>query len=216
MKNFLNEPPYIPSWAMNYNETVFYTYYSSSMASIFKPGDLLCARKSALKDVKVGDVVIVERNNGEETEYIVHRVVAIEQAGLITKGDNNLNIDAQIVTKDNFVGLVTSFSRKNRVYSVKNGMIGLFYARLIQTRNFVCLLIRQLGWRTYRFVRQSGLVAYVWHPTISRVRVMTNEGPLIKYRCYGRTVASWYPRSGQFTAIKPFDLIISDPKDIQQ
>lgn len=184
------------------------------MAPLFKPGDLLCARKSILGNTRLGDIVIIDWGSDKNhNEYIVHRVVSAKQEHLITQGDNNLKPDPQVITLDNLVGLVTSFERQNHVYLVKGGTIGLFYARLIHARNYIWLLVKRLGWRIYRFIRQSGWVARVWRPAIRQIRVMTDHGPLIKY-CYdNRTVAHWWPETKKFEVLKPFDLVISNPEE---
>jgi signal peptidase I len=214
MKNSLAEVSFIPSWAKDYKETIFFICNGASMAPLFKPGDLLCCRKEKFENVCLGDIIIVAwKNDKKHTEYIVHRSVSIKPDYLTTQGDNNLEPDVQVVTKKNFVGLVTSFSRQNRVCSVNGGYIGLIYAHLFHARNYIWLFVRRLGWRIYRLTRQSGLVARAWHPTISQIRVMTDQGFLIKY-CHGNhTVARWWPETKKFDVVKPFDLVIPHPEE---
>lgn len=214
MNNSLTEPPFIPSWARKYKEKKFFIYNGPSMAPLFKPGDLLCVQKSVLGNIRLGDIVIINwESDKNNIQYVVHRVISLKQEHLITQGDNNLKPDPQAVTSENLVGLVTSFGRQNHVYSVKGGTIGLFYARLIHARNFIWLLIKRLGWRIYRLIRQSGLIAKMWRPVISQIRVMTANGSLIKY-CYGKhTVARWWPETKNFVVAKPFDLVIPHPKE---
>jgi hypothetical protein len=132
---------------------------------------------------------------------------------LITRGDNNFKPDSQVVTIDNLVGLVTAFGRHNRVYPVRGGYAGLFYARLVYVRNYLWLGVKRLGGHIYCLIRQSGIIAKVWHPVISQIRVVTEQGPLIKY-CHGnRAVAHWWPEIKKFTVVKPFDLVIPRPEE---
>jgi hypothetical protein len=174
---------------------------------------MLCACKTVLEKTHLGDVVIVFREgNTNHFDHIVHRVVSVNQDYLITQGDNNLKPDAQIVTIDNLVGLVTSFSRHNHVYPVMGGTLGLFYARLIYARNHSWLLIKRLGWRIYRHIRQNGLIARVWRPSISQIRLVTNNGYLVKYCHDNRTVARWWSETKAFEVVKPFDLVIPRPE----
>jgi len=214
MNNSLTEPPFIPSWVRKYKEKLFYIYNGPSMAPLFKPGDLLCARKSALGNIRLGDIVIIDWGSDKNyIGYVVHRVISVKREYLITQGDNNLKPDPLKVTNDNLVGLVTSFGRQGHLYLVKGGTIGLFYARLIHARNYSWLLIKRMGWRIYRLIRQSGWVARIWHPTISQLRVKTDHGSLIKY-CHGnRTVARWWPEAKKFDVVKPFDLVIPNPDE---
>jgi hypothetical protein len=91
--------------------------------------------------------------------------------------------------------------------------MGLFYARLIHARNHLWLFIKRLGWRIYGFIRLSGLVARVWRPAITQLRLMTDKGPLIKY-CHGnRTIAHWWIEKRYFNVLKPFDLVIPNPEE---
>jgi signal peptidase I len=214
MNNSLTEPPFVPAWARNYKEAIFFIYNGPSMGPLFRPGDLLCAQRSVLGNIRLGDILIIDWGSDKNhIEYVVHRVVSVKQKYLITQGDNNLKRDVQIVTIDNLVGLVTIFGRQNHVYSAKGGTMGLFYARLVYTRNFIWLLIKRMGWRIYRLIRQSGCVARIWHPAISQLRVKTDNSLLIKYLYGNRTVARWWPEKKHFDVLKPFDLVIPYPED---
>jgi signal peptidase I len=213
MNNSLIEPPFIPTWAQNYKETIFFIYNGPSMMPLFRPGDLLCAQKPAFENIQLGDIVIVDWRNDNNVQYVVHRIISVYQNYLITQGDNNLKSDTQLVTRENLIGRVNSFGRQNQVYSVKGGMMGLFYARLIRVRNHFWLFVKRLGWQIYRFIRQSGWAARIWHPAIIRLRVKTDNGYLVKYCHDNRTVARWWLETKKFDADKPFDLVISNPEE---
>lgn len=214
MNDSLIEPPFIPLWAREYKDNIFFIYNGPSMGPLFKPGDLLCARKPDFMNIRLGDIGIIDwGRDGSQIEYVVHRVVLVKQGYLITQGDNNLKPDAQVVTKDNLVGQVTFFNRQNHVYSVIGGTTGLFYARLILARNRLWLFFKRLGWRSYRLLRQSGWGKRIWRPDIRQIRVMTDQGPLIKY-CHGnRTIARWWLETKKFDIVKPFDLVIPHPEE---
>jgi hypothetical protein len=184
------------------------------MAPLFKPGDLLCAQRFVLENICLGDVLIIDWGGDKNhAQYVVHRVVSVKKNYLITQGDNNFKPDVQVVTTDNLVGLVSSFGRYNQVYSVRGGCAGLFYACLIHARNYSWLIVKRLGWRIYRFIRQSRLITSVWRPVIRQIRVMTDTGPLIKYCMGNRTVARWWPEINKFDVVKPFDLVILNPEE---
>jgi hypothetical protein len=80
--------------------------------------------------------------------------------------------------------------------------------------------VRQVMWRfvqapvrgPYRSFRESGLIRHLWRPSIVRVRVMTENGPLLKYICGDRTVAWYWPEYERFTCRKPYDLVIPHRK----
>ena len=184
------------------------------MAPLFKPGDLLCVQKCALGNVRLGDIVIIDWGSDKKyIKHVVHRVVSAQKDYLITQGDNNIKPDRQVATNDILVGLVTSFGRQSHVYSVKGGIIGLLYAHLIHARNYIWMFIKRLSWRIYRLTRQSGLVAKVWRPVISQIRLKNDCGSLIKFCYCNRTVARWWLETNKFDVVKPFDLVIPNPEE---
>ena len=65
-----------------------------------------------------------------------------------------------------------------------------------------------MGRRSYGWLRNSGMIAHVWHPLIVRVQLMTENGPLIKYVCRNRTVAFHWIDDGRFKCVKPYDLLL--------
>ncbi len=216
MSNSLTESPFIPTWAKDNKDNLFFIYNGPSMAPLFKPGDMLCAHKLVLESIHLGDIVIINWESDENrAEFIVHRVISKKQKHLITQGDNNLKPDLKIVTIENLMGKVISFCRQNHVSSVTGGALGLFYARFIHALNNIWLFIKRVCWRRYDWMRKSRLVARVWRPAISQICLITDSGPLIKY-CYGnRTVACWWLESKKFDVIKPFDLVIPSPEELR-
>jgi len=184
------------------------------MAPLFKPGDLLCVSTVLWVAIQPGDIIIIRLESSINSfRYIVHRVISSNYEFLITRGDNNLITDAQKVTKDNVIGLVTSYGRQGHEYIVRGGNPGIFYSCLIYARNYSWMLIKRLSWRVYGWVRRSRLITGIWRPSITHIRVLTDEGPLIKY-CFGtRTVARWWPQQTRFIVVKPFDLVIPNPNE---
>jgi hypothetical protein len=212
MINSLIEAPFIPVWARAIRG-FFFIYNGASMAPLFRPGDLLCARRPVWKRIRPGDVVIIALgNNPNHFDHVVHRVVSVKQKFLITQGDNNLKPDMETVTNDNIIGLVIAFGRQGHIHPVRGGILGLTFAGLIHSRNIIWFLIKRIGWRVYRPIQQSGLVARVWRPDIYQIRVMTDKGPLVKYRYRTKTVARWWPQLKHFDVVKPFDLVIPKPE----
>ncbi len=113
MNDSLSEMPFTPALIREENDSIIFIYNGFSMSPLFKAGDVLRAYKSVLKNIRLGDIVIVYRgvSNTAHFDHIVHRVVSLGNGYLITQGDNNLKPDEQIVTNDNLVRLVTSFRR---------------------------------------------------------------------------------------------------------
>lgn len=82
---------------------------SDSMSPTFKAGDLAFINHRAdYNDAKVGDVVCrwVRNPRNNTKEAMVHRVIAITENGIVTKGDNNENEDGAFTSED-WVGKVS-------------------------------------------------------------------------------------------------------------
>lgn len=197
-------------------EDTFY-YRGRSMAGTFCPGDSLIVAPALLDSLRPGDVVVVQGPNQQanNTDRLVHRVITATPGGLITRGDNNPCPDATPVTAVNLLGQVTHVQRNGKVYRVRGGRIGLLRARLLRvwrrTWRRAWRLIVQIGRWPYRRLRQSGLAARLWKPSITQISLMTKDGPVIKY-VFGRwTVARWWPQNNRFECRKPFDLFLHRP-----
>lgn len=72
--------------------------------------DMVIIRKATIDEVEIGDVIVFQGVNGSGNPILViHRVVDIQDEGIITKGDNNSSIDQpsyqDYVSNDNFQGI---------------------------------------------------------------------------------------------------------------
>ncbi|WP_350350342.1 signal peptidase I [Microbacterium sp. A8/3-1] len=77
-----------------------YTILTSSMSPAYPPGTLVVVRPAAVDELKVGDVVTVQLESGEET-VVTHRISAISYAldgdvEFETKGDANTAPDREL------------------------------------------------------------------------------------------------------------------------
>jgi len=206
----------VPAWAEVGRGDIFFIYNGASMRPLFKPGDLLCARRIPWEDIKVGDVVIFSssvRTNSDR--YIVHRVISVKHDGLFTQGDNNFVPDGEIVSKDRLVGQVVYFNRRRRVNKVNRGTVGIYYFYFVYIRNYIWAFLKRKGKGLYIRIHKSGWVNDIWKPKITKIHVMTDSGKLIKYCFYNFTVARWWPEKRQFDVVKPFDLVIPCPQEVQ-
>ena len=64
-----------------------------SMLPTLEGGDLVVIQSVPISDVHVGDIIVYNGLCSTYGESVVHRVVNITSAGLITKGDNNPQTD---------------------------------------------------------------------------------------------------------------------------
>jgi hypothetical protein len=148
--------------------------------------------------------------DGEEIP-IIHRVVAIRPAGLCTQGDNNAQVDAELVTADRLLGRVTYVERGGRRRLVRGGRAGQLWVVYLHARRCAYKMAACLGRGLYRRLRASGLMRQVWRPRITQVRLVNNHGAQVKYVCGRRTVARWWPHQNRFECQKPYDLVIPRP-----
>ncbi|MDA4124612.1 MAG: signal peptidase I [Thaumarchaeota archaeon] len=74
---------------------------STSMLPTLEPGDLVVVQHVSISDVRVGDIIIYDPPCSATGYTVIHRVVQIQNTGLITKGDNNPGTDQ-------FLGIATS------------------------------------------------------------------------------------------------------------
>jgi hypothetical protein len=186
------------------------------MSGTFRPGDYLVIAPMSPERVKAGDVILFDGMDADgNPDVIVHRVVAVLPDGLATRGDNNAWTDEVLVTGDNLLGLVTHVERGGERRRVRGGRSGLFRVRVLRALRLAGQwnrhMITAIGRRPYRWLRRSGLVPWLWRPSITRVYLAVDDEPVVKYVCDGRTVARWWPETGRFHCRRPYDLIISRP-----
>jgi signal peptidase I, archaeal type len=79
-----------------------YFIASGSMEPEYKVNMAVIIKNADFETAKVGDVIAFK---GFEDKTIFHRIIAIEEGGFITKGDNNECVDSAYVTKEKFIGI---------------------------------------------------------------------------------------------------------------
>lgn len=184
-------------------------YRGSSMKGTFKPGDKLIIEKVSFKQIKKGDIIIFRRTQEDQSDFIVHRVVGITPNGLVTRGDNCLANDRELVIDENIVGRVIKFDHQGNVGQTRNGRAGAFRAALLQKRMQLIKLVKFFLRKPYLAIKKSGLIAIIWHPEIDVLRFDTPDGPLVKYVHEEKTVAiCWTDKNRQWQK-RPYDFIIN-------
>lgn len=188
-------------------------YRGRSMAGSFRPGDCLTLEPGSLTDIRSGDVVVYRGLDHKGTEdKLVQRVMAAVPGGLVVRGENNPYTDTTPVTTDNLLGRVMHVERDGKTHRVRGGRLGLLRARVLRARRRVgrreWRLVVRVGRKPYRWLRESGLVPRLWRPSVLRVCLVTENGPLVKYVCSGRTVARWWPAEGRFECQKLYGLVL--------
>ena len=77
---------------------------TGSMEPVLHVGDMIGIKEAGINDVVVGDIIQYKRKG----YTVIHRIVEIQQVDgqflIITKGDNNQDVDLEPVTKEQLVG----------------------------------------------------------------------------------------------------------------
>jgi len=193
-----------------------FAYHGRSMRPTFRDGHLLYVRPTA-DGLAPGDVVVFV--NPVKNGYVVHRVVSVSKAGLITRGDSNWSNDGQPVALEQVIGRVEMVEIKEHLKPVRGGMGALWSARAGWLARKLSAWLLPIMARPYRLIRGSAVVRRVLQRCFSRhlmvVQIETPYGPLFKTTYRGRTVARWWPQSNRFECRKPYDLFVSRPGDPQ-
>lgn len=84
----------------------FLTISGHSMEPAITNADIIAVIPSVDPDeLEVGDVLVYTRDNGEKTITIVHRIIAIDESGIATKGDSNDKADRDMVKPADIIGI---------------------------------------------------------------------------------------------------------------
>ena len=98
-------------------------YLGSSMNPTLKDLDIVEFVPYRDREMKRGDVVVIQPTDGEE-QKVIHRIVTIKGQAIITQGDNNLERDREDLAPSNILGYVTSVRRRNQHLKIQQGMVG--------------------------------------------------------------------------------------------
>ena len=93
---------------------------TGSMKPTFDESYLLLVQYQDFRSLKIGDIIVwrspvgLKFLDGQEHELVVHRVWGISSGHsvLLTKGDNNWQVDSVSVTEDMYVGTVVGIIKK--------------------------------------------------------------------------------------------------------
>lgn len=101
-----------------------------SMYPLIKEGDFVKIRPMKAEELKLGDVVAFQPNNGHDL-IIVHRLLKRNKDSLITRGDSYFLKHTDLpVPADNFLGKIIALRRNGKTKSLEYGFLG-YYGRFI-------------------------------------------------------------------------------------
>lgn len=105
------------------NGTLIYRNVGVSMLPLIKQGrDLFIVKKKSAERCKKYDVVLFKR---ADNKYVLHRIINVNQNDYVIRGDNCVNKEYGIKDED-IIGVMTSFIRKGKEYSVDNRVYKIY------------------------------------------------------------------------------------------
>ncbi|OGF90955.1 signal peptidase I [Candidatus Giovannonibacteria bacterium RIFCSPLOWO2_02_FULL_45_14] len=87
--------PRLLAWKLG-NEFPIAAITSGSMWPALKIGDIVLIKKVPKEEIKVGDIVVWQNQNG----FTIHRVTILDENTLTTKGDGNFTDDPPVRYED--------------------------------------------------------------------------------------------------------------------
>jgi hypothetical protein len=201
------DKPIIQEKTQSENDPKF-MYQGSSMYPTFKPGQMMFVQRQAL-GLLPGDVIIYFDQNIKT--YIVHRIVKIKDGLLITRGDNNPNLDALPIEPQEIIGKVVRVEDFGKDKKVWGGKPGLLKMNLLIVGKKIFAFIKDQLFPIYSWIRNTGWVKKVWHPEIKQIILKTQYDTVIKYTHKKRVVAVWGPAEKFQRLRHPYDLVIEPP-----
>ena len=130
-------------------------YAGPSMKPTLLNGDELCVVPYEENKIRPGDVVVFYSQPGGK--LIVHRVVSITADGIRMKGDNNLEVDRQLLYPDEIIGRVESIKRMNRTIIISGGFFGQLRSFRLGIKKRAGAGIRWVLRPLYKFLSLSGI-----------------------------------------------------------
>jgi signal peptidase I len=128
-------------------------YSGLSMNPLLQPGDVLQVVPYEGRKIREGDVVVFPYPRTRMT--MVHRVVAVNSSGVITKGDNNSALDDWVLKPSYIVGQVAAIRRAGQIFPVPREVPASLY--LLKARQWFSQASSRLLQPVYHRLAQSGL-----------------------------------------------------------
>lgn len=179
-------------------------YNGPSMYPTLKPGDRLNIVPCLDAEIRVGDVVVF--NGIDKPEKVVHRVVQKGGAGFRTWGDNNCDIDPDMLNALDIEGRVISIKRQDRIIKIQGGLKGRITGLLLRTKTRIdSALSRSLHSFYYMLSRSGILKKFIAIRVISFNRDHGVETQLIRK---GKVIGRCLPGDKEWKIKRPYRLFV--------
>jgi len=98
-------------------DTVFIETAGFSMWPFVKQGEKLIIKKFPIEDLKIGDLILYQRNN----QKVCHRLIKKKEINgrylIFVRGDNS-TVSAELITEQMFLGKAISILRKGKMINL--------------------------------------------------------------------------------------------------
>lgn len=158
----------------------------SSMEPLLFQNDILYCQKSAFNKILINDLVIVKK----ATNIIAHRVIYRDKKTLVTRGDNNMQIDGRF-TQNQIIGKVYQIKRAKELINPENLYLiqsTLYFNEIVSIKN-------QFDRKKINYVFLKGLPLYLYYEGNHPKRIYADCDVLIEKKFLDR-VKEVMTRSG--------------------
>jgi hypothetical protein len=180
------------------------------MNPTLKCGDRLEVIRCEPRRIRRGDVVVFQHPEGDRS--VAHRVVAMDSAGIRTRGDNSRQADDWLVRPADVIGRVVFAQRGSRRIRIYAGVVGRFSGFVCRS----CLTIRRrlyvaLRPAYFRLVRSGALRRRL--PARLKTRVVSFRRPAgteLHLFLGNRAIGSRAPGQQRWRIQPPFGLFVDE------
>lgn len=187
-----------------------FSFTGSSMSPALKALDTIYVSPCRSKQIRQGDVILFFPPG--ENRMVVHRVVYISDRGLMTRGDNNREIDPWLLSPDRIVGRVVQSKRKNRLLEIHGGRRGLIYASAARFLSNIDSMISLLLNPAYHRLSQTGFFRR-WLPHGLHMQVLSfnrSDGKEFQLLMAGHVIGRLLPGKKEWFIRRPFRLFVDE------
>lgn len=145
----------------------------NSMYPTLRVLDVLYVQPYVGRKISRGDVIVFQASQGRK---VTHRIVSITSRGILTRGDNNRDIDIGIIQSCDVLGQVVRVRRNKKLLRVRGGLFG-------QLIGYICRISLMIKYHfiyvlrpAYDVVSKSG-VFRLWLPARLRPYVLSFSRP---------------------------------------
>jgi signal peptidase I len=166
-------------------------YSGKSMYPTIVAKDILEVVPYDVRPIQIGDVIVF--SSPDDGTLIAHRIIYITKEGVLTKGDNNPNVDDWLLKRDLIIGQVIAFWRNRKRYDIREGIADRFSAKWTNFRSGIYTKIIDLARPCYHFVKRipfpRGLFVAFLRPKIA---VFESKGKISMTLLLGGAVIGRY------------------------